>query len=213
MNKKTKYLIIVSVMLLISMLAVMSLAEAKKSVISDTYNNLKDWFVKKTGDTMTGNLNIAGNEDKAFEALTISNSLNDGAFMFFPRLGEPLRGFLIGHQARPGSSFFGLEDYDKVSYIRASGRVSQNIEIQPGKDESGNYGNINLLTYGGKTGIGTLNPEATLDVNGNVLVREYLKIGGSSEISCNEETEGTIYYDETMNKHRACDGTAWHDLY
>ena len=77
-------------------------------------------------------------------------------------------GIYVQHSGGSGFMNLGMEDpnYAQIEVVKATGT---------------SWGNLILNPYGGSIGIGTTSPQATLDVNGNALVRgDYLRIGHGS---------------------------------
>jgi len=64
-------------------------------------------------------------------------------------------------------------------------------------------GPIYFDNFLGTVGIGTEDPQAALDVVGPIRTRP------SSAPTCDGTTEGSIYYDDTENVFKGCDGSAW----
>ncbi len=62
------------------------------------------------------------------------------------------------------------------------------------------------VTGDGKVGVGTTTPTDTLHVNGTAKLTPQASAPASP-------TEGTIYYDSTLNKLRCYDGTAWQNCW
>jgi len=81
---------------------------------------------------ISGNVGTAGVFTTTFEGLRIENNGGNGwATMTFPRQGDTTRGLMVGEQAT------GL---DNKSVVRSAGGVSQNIALEPGLDNSGSRG-------------------------------------------------------------------------
>jgi hypothetical protein len=59
-----------------------------------------------------------------------------------------------------------------------------------------------VIQPGGKIGIGTISPVATLDVNGGVRL-------GTVTSSCTTGIEGTVRYNSTSHAMEFCNGTTW----
>ena len=57
-----------------------------------------------------------------------------------------------------------------------------------------------------RLGIGSLTPNAPLEVNGAVRMTPQ-----ASQPACDASQEGSIYYDNGMSKHRVCRGSSWVD--
>ena len=66
-------------------------------------------------------------------------------------------------------------------------------------------GTIVMQDTGGKVGIGTANPQTTLDVVGGIKL-------GNSNSSCNTTTAGSMRYDNVNNVMQFCNSTSWVDL-
>lgn len=59
------------------------------------------------------------------------------------------------------------------------------------------------LSYStGKVGIGNTNPQAALDVTGDIKI-------GASLVSCTSADEGILQYDNALKVMKFCDGTSW----
>ena len=61
------------------------------------------------------------------------------------------------------------------------------------------------IKYTGKVGIGTENPQATLDVDGEVKI-------GDTGVSCSRTNEGALQYDNGNHVMDYCNGKAWTPL-
>lgn len=66
-------------------------------------------------------------------------------------------------------------------------------------------GNIILAPSGGNIGIGTANPTAQLEINGDLKLSAKL-------ISCTPIDEGVMQYDSTLKVMKFCDGSAWRPM-
>lgn len=61
------------------------------------------------------------------------------------------------------------------------------------------------IYYTGDVGIGTSNPQASLDVAGTVKI-------GTSTASCSSASEGTMKYDYASKNMQFCNGTSWRSM-
>ena len=59
--------------------------------------------------------------------------------------------------------------------------------------------------FNDNVGIGVLNPQAKLDINGEFKVN-------STNIACDTTTEGSIRYNSVSNVMEFCDGSTWAEL-
>lgn len=174
-----------------------------------------------------GYINLTGNQSKSYEAMTLWNvgtaggSGTDALFIYFPRISDKSRGLLIGHQARPDSASFDLVKYQNASYMRASGSDSQNIEMQPGRQNVTSgivYGSIQLIREdtGGMVGIYESSPQTLLHVNGNVTITSDTYLYGQLHLqnvtdagTCSSSNPGGVFYNHSINKPCYCNSTNW----
>ncbi|MBI5134106.1 MAG: hypothetical protein HZA81_01850, partial [Candidatus Taylorbacteria bacterium] len=121
-----------------------------------------------SSNALLGKLVIQGNQGTEFEAARIVNTgASDNSYIYFQRPGFTDRGLVIGHQTSIATT----------SNIRASGGVSENLELRSGLDLSGNSGQIHLL--GGNVGIGTTSAFTKLSVAGSAYIGGNLTATGT----------------------------------
>lgn len=90
------------------------------------------------------------------------------------------------------------------SYVTGSGTTNQMAKFV-GTTEIGNSA---LYEVDGNVGINISEPVVDLDVEGDVHVGGYLRMGSSTE-DCNNLIEGAMRYNQTLKKIEFCNGLEW----
>jgi hypothetical protein len=89
--------------------------------------------------------------------------------------------------------------------LAINGIVGQTADLFRVDTTTGTTGSAFKIDSSGNVGIGTANPTAKLDVNGEIKI-------GNSASSCNGTNEGQQRYNATSKVMEFCNGTAWTSL-
>ena len=90
-------------------------------------------------------------------------------------------------------------DHSEIGYL------TEYVESDPTWEGEGNHS----VTIGrtGYVGIGTVNPSAQLEVSGMMKLSPM-----ETPVNCNENIEGSLYYDQSLKTICYCNGTHWYAL-
>jgi hypothetical protein len=205
------------------------------SDLTSTYNTGSAYdsrFVNVTGDTMTGKLTISGSAPATDQMLRIVNSGNSSSGIYSEvsgASGKAIYGFATNIPS--GTNYGGYFRTDSSSGIAVYGGASNTTGSIGGRfvsagtdDGSGGVmgqatGTSGFGVYGianGASGsgvVGSVSGDATVAgrFEGNVeIIDGVLKLNNTdSPGTCDGTTEGSLYYDATLNEPCFCNATNW----
>lgn len=133
-------------------------------------------YVAKTGDTLTGALNLpanglaVGGNQLALSGGNVGVGTANPAAKLHVLPSGPFDGIKIGAVDTTGATSLGLS---------LSSPTSGYADIQAVRSQNVAWGDIVLNRQGGNVGIGTINPGAKLQVAGSGFMESGLRVGGS----------------------------------
>ncbi len=168
-----------------------------------------NWTVAGAGGFSTTKMSILANGNVGIGTTTPASRLHVGG------TAAGGNGILLnvngseGIILQPTSDFANPNDPGDLIFRNANGtlrsRIHSNINFVPSGElvlEANGINAVNIASNG-NVGIGTTNPSAKLDVNGEV------KFGLTAGLPCNATNEGQQRYNSVSKKMEFCNGTSW----